>query len=123
VAIIAYTWIEERGIAGIVDTIRWSNLGAGDTGVPFLGLCAMADKTVQLIGTLGTFALQGTNAELSENIWVTVVNEAHTLIDETGGPRLETILHNPRYIRPLCGGGASGVSVIITGRRWQGSYS
>jgi hypothetical protein len=123
VAIIAYTWIEERGVAGIVDTIRWSNLAAGDTGVPFLGLCAMSDKTVQLIGTLGTFALQGTNAELAEGYWMPVVNEAHEPITETGGPRLEVILTDPRFIRPSCGVGASGVSVIITGRRWQGSYS
>lgn len=116
-ATVDYTWTEDFGVVGFVDVIRWSNINAGDTCTPFPGGASLQDKTVQLLGTLGTFQLQGTNANLAENLWNVLVNEQHTPINETGGARFETVLHDPRFIRPLVTGAGAGVTVILVARR------
>lgn len=73
----------------------------------------LSDKCVQILGTIGTFDLQGSNDGTN---WHTLNDAGGTPIDETGGVRTEQILENTRYVRPSVSGAASGVTVIIVGK-------
>lgn len=115
-ATINYTWTVDSDTPGNpIHIITWA-IAAGaadDVGQPFEG-AYLADKTVQLLGTLGTFALQGSNDGTN---WHTLDDTAGQALTETGGARTKAIAQNPRYIRPNASGAADGVTVILVGRQ------
>jgi len=115
VATIDYTWTVDSDTPGNpIHIVTWALAagGADDVGQAFEG-AFLSDKCVQLLGTLGTFLLQGSNDGTN---WATLNDASGTAITETGGARIEQILENPRYIRPNASGTADGVTVILVGR-------
>lgn len=116
-ATIGYTWTVDSDTGGNpIHTVTWALAasGADDVGAPFKG-AFLADKCVQLLGTLGTFLLQGCNEDTPVN-WFTLNDAGGTPINETGGARGEQLLENPKWIRPNASGTASDVTVILVGR-------
>lgn len=116
-ATIPYTENARATALGTIITITWSPLAgaSSDVGEPY-ALGGVPDVAVQLLGTLGTFVLEGCN-EMTPVNYHGLTNEAHTAIDATGGARIEQILQSPVWIRPRVAGAASGVSVILTFRK------
>ena len=100
-------------IGGGCRVITWAGLANGDTGAP-LQMSSHPDKTVQLIGTLGTggtLTLQGSNDGTN---WFTLSDAAGTDIVLTSLDGV-TIMENPLYIRPniTAGDGSTLLSVIL----------
>lgn len=115
-ATISYVWTVDSDTPGNpVHKVQWnlSAAGADDVGQAFEGAW-LNDKNVQLIGTLGTFLLQGSND--GGTTWATLHNPAGTAINETGGARVEQVLENTLLIRPNASGAATDVTVILVGR-------
>ncbi len=116
-ATIPWTWTTNSNTPGNpIHTVAWvlASGGADDVGQAFYSAW-LNDKCVQLIGTLGTFLLQGTNEETPVN-WSTLNDANGNPINETGGARIEQILENPKWIRPNVSGTGTDVTVLLVGR-------
>lgn len=84
----------------------WATLSTGDVGA-VLGADGYNDKTVTIVGTATTFALQGSN---DNSNWFTLHDiDMTTEITATG---IYTIKENPVWIRPNLTTGS--VDVVIT---------
>lgn len=117
-ATINYVWSVERTAGNPVHTVVWSGLdgASSDVGAPFKG-AYLADKSVQIMGTLGTFVLEGSNASNpGAGDWHTLNDANGSPINETGGARVEQLLENTLWVRPRVSGAASNVTVRLVGR-------
>lgn len=99
------------------EVARWGPIASGDTSLPFK--CSRwSDMTLQSWGTFGgaTLVIQGTNAEVNENQWVTLNDVAGTAMSFTAGS-MNVLREAPRFLRwLLTGGGAStAITVVANG--------
>lgn len=89
----------------------WTGLTGTENG-DTLERSKLADKTVQIMGTLdgATVVLQGS---MDGDTWVTLTSDGTT---EISGVGMFWVWENPRYIRPsISGGGASSDVDVILG--------
>lgn len=114
-ATVPYTEAVKQSVLGTILAITWSGLNTGDVGEAY-PLGAVPDVAVQMNGSLGTFAFQG-SCEVTPVNWVTLTNEAHTPITETGGARIEQVLQSPVWVRPNVSGAGAGVTVTLCIRK------
>ncbi len=101
---------------GIVE-MRWTATGV--TGVGFaMNAPNLPDKTVHVLGPTGgttQVVIEGTNATtatVGATDWTTLVDPQGTALDHVSS-FIETILENPRYIRPRIPV-ATGPDVTVT---------
>ena len=105
--------IRPEAISGIL--ISWEGLANGDTGKPYE--CWMhSDKSVQLIGTLGTggkCVIEGSNMDASPT-WTTLSDLQGNLLEFTA-LKIKAILENPYQIRPniMAGDGTTSLNVYM----------
>jgi len=103
------SWIQKG-----VYRVFWDGLAAGDSGSG-VAVAALADKTVQVLGTFGgtTITIEGSND--GGTTWNTLNDtrgEGNGLSITSADTR--QVLENPRLIRPLSTGGAgANVDVIL----------
>jgi hypothetical protein len=109
------------GAPGGLSVISWTGLAGGNTGQP-MQYSNLADKTVQVFGTIGAAILiQGSNdpnviASPGSAIWSTLNdNFGNALSFSSAG--LSLIAEAPQYIRPSCGAGTTSATVIIVSNR------
>ncbi len=101
-----------------VHQFSWIAMGDDDVGAPLSdahGGPVFSDKTVALTGTWlsATIVIQGSNDNVT---WFTLADPQGNVLS-FGSDGMETILENPRYIRPKSSGGSgTDVDVIIVGR-------
>ena len=115
-AIIPFTTDIINGQQGMA-VATWSNLAGLDTGQPF-PYSNLADKTVQIFGTIGAaITIEGSNdprviSDPDNAVWeVLHSNFSDALSFTTAGMAL--IAEAPRWIRPNCAVGISNATVII----------
>jgi hypothetical protein len=84
----------------------WEELSDGDVGEA-LGLAGHNDKTVTIVGTATSFALEGSNDGVN---WFTLHDIDMTTTITTAG--IFTIKENPVYIRPNLTTGTVVVSIV-----------
>lgn len=96
--------IKRTGVG--VETIRWSGMGAGDSG-EWVNTSRFKKITAHLSGTLTTVALQGSSEAADANPQ-TLRDATNTLITAAG---IVEVLPIPNRIRPLV---TDGVAVSVT---------
>ena len=87
----------------------------GDDGLP-LEVSSFADKTVQVKGTFGsggTIVIEGSNDAASGAIYATLNDPQGNALSITAA-KIETILENPRILRPRVTAGDGDTSLTIT---------
>jgi len=99
----------------------WLALGDDDTGKP-LEVSTFSDKTVHMFGTIGgaTISIEGSNDPRANPThpshasaqWQILTDPAGNIISTTADNKLEQILENPWWIRPITSGG-SGTDMDI----------
>jgi len=114
-AVIPYTGVDDL-VKQKCAYVTWVLPTDADTGQP-LEACFFNDKTVQVFGTAVTsITMQGSNdprviTDAANAVWFTLVDPQGTTIVKTSAFG-ETILENPRYIRPVLTTGTD-VTVIL----------
>lgn len=88
-------------------TFTWGPMANGDQGKPvYVG--NLKDLSVQGVGTVGTTAIEGSNDGVNFVALTTAVAVAATV---------SVIGTIPAYLRPNAGAGATGLTVIVSGKR------
>jgi len=95
----------------------WDDLDAGDSGTP-VPVCNMTDKAVTIeLGTAGdsTITIQGSLEPTNPTVWHTLNDPQGNALTGIATSRIEQILENVYFIRPLLGGttGANWVVRLI----------
>ncbi len=103
-------------IAKGVCQMRWTSTGV--TGVGFaMNAPYLPDKTVHVIGPTGgttNVVIEGTNDDSPTTTnWTTIVDPQGNALDFTN-EAMETILENPRYIRPRIPTATGGADIVVT---------
>ncbi len=119
-AVVNYTSLTTSSQGGMF-VANWSGLSGTDTGQP-LAYSNLADKTVQVFGTIGApITIEGSNDPrvLTDYENGTETAEWEVLTDNFGGalsfsiPGLALIAQAPLYVRPNCADGDTDATVII----------
>lgn len=109
---------------GDAQFVTWETLTTDDVGQPWQ-LVHYSDKTVQIFGDFGsgaTVLMQGSNdprviSDPDNAVWFSLTDAQGNAISKTALAG-ETILENPRWIRPYVSGGTSpDIDVIIAAVR------
>lgn len=111
-AVVPWTAVSTPLDGGAVKLVKWTGLGASDTGQPFV-VANYNDKTVSLVGTLGSgITIQGSNDPEASYY--------HTLNDPQGNAlsaittaKTEAILEHTYLLRPSCAAGVSDATVWL----------
>ncbi len=101
-----------------ITKITWANMANGDTGRPVV-MPASADKTVQVIGTLGAGGnckIEGSN---DEGTTYATLNDADGAAADISALSIVLIRENPETIRPniSAGDGTTDLTVILVAKR------
>lgn len=92
--------------------VTWANMGNADTG-DAIELPWYADRTIQVVATnygSATLVIQGS---LDGSNWVTLADPQGNAMSFTSGVKMETVLENTRYIRPVTSGGTGTDLTVI----------
>ena len=102
------TTYPERGVV----SISWSGIASGST-CGIASLVRYPDKTVHFTGTFGTgsVTLQGSNTA-SAGYLALVDPQGNAITAATGG-KIEAILENPYYIKPVVAVSDAGMAVNV----------
>lgn len=113
-----YTEFPQKGVA----RVTWPSLSVSESGQA-AGVTRWQEKTIQIIGPLGTTTLtiQGSNDGTN---WATLNakgNDADSSIPLSGlVAGIYSILENPAFIRPVASAGdTSGIAVILNAVAWD----
>ena len=101
--------------------MKWDTLGNADTGEP-LEVAVFSDKTVHMFGTAAgaAISIEGSNdpranpsdGDHGNAKWEILTDPAGNIISTTADSKLEQVLENPWWIRPVTSGG-SGTALDV----------
>ena len=94
--------------------IRWVNLSAGDTAVPYV-VASYSDKTVQFVGTGGSgITIQGSlDTDLATTDYETLNDPQGNALSGVTTDKIENILEHVYLLRPSPAAGVSGATVWL----------
>ena len=110
-AINSYCEYTSRGVAQMV----WTATGITGEGVA-MNAPGLPDKTVHIVGPTGgtsTVIIEGTNDATPTGTWTTLTDPQGNAISKTSDA-IESILENPKYIRPRFSVVTSGKTIVVT---------
>ena len=94
--------------------IRWPNIGASDTGQPFV-VASYSDKTVQWVSTGGAgITIQGSlDTDPATTAWQTINDPQGNPMSAVTTDKIENVLEHCYQLRPSAGAGVSGATVWL----------